>query len=816
MHNFIFKIFTCLCSLLLSITGFTQNKVIVRGTIEDLNTGERLIGVNVYNEESNTGSASNKFGFYSIYLTKTDSVTILFSYVGYNSQKLKLAIKQDTVVNISLLPNLEIAEVQVISAKKIETKPEMSKVDLSIKDIRMLPTAIGETDVLKAYQLMPGIQGGLEGSSGLYVRGGSPDQNLFLLDDVPLYNVSHMGGFVSVFDISVLKKVDFYKGGYPARYGGKLSSIVDIRLKDGNIKKIGGEYSLGTVLTKIMLEGPISKDKSSFILSVRRCNFDLLTFAQSKLFPDPLNPNDYWGYNFYDLNLKLNYKVTNKDRLFVSSYVGNDNLKFITKEARNSSESLQYSVDERLRWGNKMFSTRWNHIYSNALFHNISLSYSQYKFKTSYDYQSEDLLADENSEQEKFIFLSGIKDLNIKIDYEFLLKKNIIRTGIASTFHNYTPTYTSLINTFSNPILGDTIIEAPIVNTKLYTVESSAYFELQSEITDKLQTNIGTFLSLYNTMDKAYFIPQPRILFIYNFIPSCSFKASFCKMQQYTHLLTNSGAGLPTDLWIPSTSNIKPEISNQIAVGLVHTSEKNIEISFESYYKKFEDLIEYKAGTILFQDAEDFANKIELGGTGSSKGIELLIQKKSGIFSWWIAYTLSKSERRFENLNNGKSFPFKYDRLHDISLVGNWIIKPGIKFSATWVYTSGYAITLPTKKYQNPIMGNTNSDDPNYPYTIIDVHIYNGKNRYRMPSYHRLDIGFQFSKHINKGERTWSLGVYNVYNKQNAYFVYFKQSSPKMIMQEDGSLIQVRDKSLKLYQMTLMPIFPYCSYSLSF
>ncbi len=790
----------------------------ISGFVEDSETGERLIGANVFDLSSSQGTVTNKYGFFHISGINSDPAKLQFSYIGYTTKSLSIETAKDTLLNVKLGPVIEIEEIEVTATRrqKIEEIPEMGKADIPIKKIKLLPSTTGEPDVLRAFQLMPGIQGGQEGANGLYVRGGSPDQNLFLLDDVPLYNVNHLGGFVSVFDVSMLKSIDFYKGGFPARYSGRLSSIVDLRLKDGNMNAFHWEYGIGTVMTRFMVEGPVKKEKSSFAFSIRRCNFDVLTWLQAKLFPDPLSPNDWWGYNFYDLNFKWNTKLSGKDRVYLSAYVGDDNLRFVTKETESSSGNYTYSVKERLRWGNKMFSTRWNHVYNGRLFHNFTISYTQYKYKNKYNYLREDTGENGGSEEERYLFYSGINDIMAKTDFEYMSAGHVLRMGAAGIYHRFTPAHTSLAQIYHGPTDGDTTLSPPGASARINAWEGYGYLEYEAAFFKKVKANIGINLNFYYAENKVFFTPQPRVLVNYLFRPSWSVKASYGKMQQNVHLLTNSGAGLPTDLWVPSSPAIKPEISDQVAIGLAHTAKNSIEFSIEPYYKTSNNLIEYKAGTILFDNAENFNNKIEIEGTGISKGIEFLVQKKTGKLSGWVAYTLSKATRQFEGINGGAAYPFKYDRRHDLSIVANWQINPRINMSATWICSSGHALTLPTSKYQLPLLGNSNPNDPDYPYSYIDIHVYDGKNSYRMPVYHRLDIGFNFQKEVKKGTRTWSVGVYNAYNRQNAYFVYFKQATPQMITQEDGTLVQVRDKDLKLYQVTLMPIFPYVSYNFSF
>lgn len=811
------KVSVILLILFLLITVSNAQTVHINGYIEDEHTGERLIGANIVNIDNSAGSVSNKYGYYNLSVSKNVPCHITFTYIGYKPYSIMLTCKNDTTINIKLTANLEIEEVVINAGKteKIEDQYDMSKSSIPIKDLRLLPSTIGEPDVLRAYQLIPGIQGGQEGTNGLYVRGGTPDQNLFLLDDVPLYNVSHLGGFVSVFDVSMLKSIDLYKGGFPARYNGRLSSIVDIRMKDGNMKDFSGEFGIGIVLTKLMIETPLKKDTSSLAFSFRRCNFDLLSYAKSFLIPDPQYPDDRYGYTFHDLNFKWNYKISAKNRVYLSAYLGNDFIRF--KSVQESTfDDIENITKGRIKWGNIMLSTRWNHIYNYRLFHNFTLATTRYKYKNLYKSETNSKTEEDINYWDEYVFSSGISDIIAKLDFEYHQGKFLFRFGTSGIVHQYKPATASYTQGYFEPETGDTVINSPVQSTTLNALEGNSYLELETEITRKLKTNTGINLGIYTSNGKNYLTPQPRFLFNYLIVPSISLKGSYCQMVQYAHLLTNSGAGLPTDLWIPSTASIKPEKSKQFALGIAHTDKYNIEYSIEVFYKNMTSLIEYKAGTIIFDNADNFTEKIELDGIGITKGIELLIQKTTGKISGWIGYTLSKSDRTFKGLNNGNSFPFKYDRRHCFSIVSNWKINQRVNLSATWVYNTGHALTLPVSKYKINFPGGSDSDNPTYPDFQPNVHIYNGKNSYRMPPYHRLDIGLNFTKPVKKGLRTVSVGVYNVYNNQNAYFVYFKQAPMKVTEDEDGTPHFSRSDKLELYQMTLMPVFPYFSYSLKF
>ena len=803
--------------MLLSV-WLTAQKINIAGYVQDNNTGERLIGASVFSAAQKKGSITNSYGYFNYLQEKGEALTLNISYVGYLPQEIIFDNQHDTLISINLVPDLRIEEITVYgdNQHRPERELEMSVARIGVEDIRNLPSIAGEPDVLKAFQLMPGVQGGQEGTNGLYVRGGTPDQNLFLLDDVPLYNVNHVGGFVSVFDISMLKSIDLYKGGFPARYNGRVSSIMDIRLKDGNMKELHGEIGTGILLTKLMLEGPVKKDKSSFAFSVRRCNFDLLAYVQQSLFPDPAAPNDRWGFTFHDLNFKWNWIVSENDRFHLSAYFGNDITRFQTKETTDPSGEYDYSSKDLIKWGNRMFSARWNHVYGKRLFHNITLASTQYKYSNSFNYKKEGRRKTTVSSRENYLFYSSVKDYILKADFECHMRKQTIRTGINATCHNYTPAFTSYSSKYSDPVFGDTILGIPEKKTILFAAEGVVYAEYEVAYLDKVKANVGINASVFNVEGAGYLSVQPRLVFNYRFVERASLKASYSRMQQNAHLLSNSGVGLPSDLWVPSTARIKPEYSDQVALGLAHTPKKGLELSVEAYYKKMYNLIDYKAGTIIFNDAEQFTDKLEVGGKGVSKGVEILLRKNLGALNGWLGYTLSKTNRNFEAVNGGKTFPFKYDRRHEVSLVANWQIRKNITLTATWVYSTGHALTLPKAKYQlrtigSGVLGNGDNDS----YVNADIHVYGGKNSFRMPAYHRLDAGAAFSKQKKKGMRKWTVGIYNIYNQQNAYFVYFKRA-PGKIVEENGVLVATEAGQTKLYQITLMPIFPYLSYSFLF
>jgi hypothetical protein len=680
-------------------------------------------------------------------------------------------------------------EVVVLADKKLEEKAEIGRVNIPMSTVRTLPSITGEPDILKAYQLMPGVQMGAENNDGLYVRGGSPDQNLFLLDDVPLYNVSHLGGFFSVFDPSMVKSVDLYKGGFPARYGGRISSVVDVRSKDGNLYESKGEIALGLISGKIFLEGPLKKGESSYALSYRNCNFGIYSYLYN--LSQGLNYTE--GYYFNDINFKTNLKLSQSDRLFVGFYTGEDNIYYKEKDTKVEIVNIKYSGQSELKWGNTAGSVRWLHVFNDGIFDNTTLAYTNYRY-INQSQSSAVSLTDNSKISDDYQNQSGTDDFQIKNDAEIPFDNLTIRFGIAAGSHSYIPglvTYSQTTSTSSSDS------SASGSSIRLNAVDLYGYTEFDYKISDKLSTNAGFRTGFYAVNNTSFPVFEPRVVLNYLFLPSFSIKGSYSNMHQNIHLLTNSNGGLPTDIWVPSTKNIKPESSDQFSVGFAHTTAKDYELSIELYSKKIHNLIEYKEGILLYNGSQNWQEKLETGGTGNVKGIELLIRKMKGRLTGWIGYTLSSNTRKFENLNQGKEFPYVYDQTHNFSIVGNFKITDKVTLSATWVYHTGNCVTLPSANYQ---LYNYDYYDSTNKNRYTEVEIYSDKNGYRLPDYHRLDIGLNRSKQLKKGIRNWSINVYNAYNQQNAYYLFYKKA-------DDGTV--------KLYQRSFFPILLNASYSYS-
>lgn len=792
MNRFHYAVITCL--LFINSICITGQQVTISGYVADDATGEYLIGAYVFDTISLNGSITNKYGYYSIKIEKGKTRAIRYSFVGYSPITLIESFRNDTTINLKLISiATSLSEVQVVSSKKerLEQRNEISKLDIPLHQVKSLPSLTGEADVIKAFQLMPGVQSGSEGNNGLYVRGGTPDQNLFLLDDVPIYNASHLGGLYSVFDPSMVKSIELYKGGFPARYGGRVSSVVDVRNKDGNLYSHHGEAGFSILLSRLFLEGPIKKDKVSYALSIRRSNLDIYSFIVGKVSRNP----EIYGYTFYDINLKTNYIISPKDRLFLSIYNGRDNFFYRLKEKVSSFQEYDYLSKYNTAWGNTSGSLRWYHVFNGKLFNNLTAAYTNYHYK-NYNFSQQKVKPENSLLSDEYQYISNVRDLILKTDLEIPLDKNKMRTGVMYAKHLFNPGSVSYSQKIQmNQI--DTVTNTPDPSLNLSSDEINAYLEYSWHLEEKLSGNFGINSNYYFDSKRGFKSVEPRILLNYLILPNFAFKASYCLMQQNMHLLTNSNTGLPSDIWLPSTFRIKPERSSQISLGLAHTTKKSYEISIESYVKKLSNLIDYKEGVLIYESSLAWDEKIETSGIGLVRGLEFLIQKKEGQINGWIGYTLSKNDRKFKNINNGEYFPFLYDQRHDFSIVMNYELSNKLSFSGTWIYHTGHAITLPTGKYQLIEINSYKPEDQN---ATKDVHIYSEKNGYRLPAYHRLDFGINYKKATRRGTKKWTLGIYNAYNHQNAYYLFFK----------------TKNNRTSLYQQSLFPLIANIGYSYEF
>lgn len=769
-----------LCS---GLYGFAQTKYTVSGYVREANSQETLPGVAVVNMKAKSGTATNNFGFYS--LTQiADTIDFFVSYVGYVPYRVKFLLTKDTTITV----DLQTVELQTVvitdqQTERVSDGTQMSTVSIPVEQIKTIPALLGEKDVLKVVQLMPGVHTGSEGSSGFYVRGGGSDQNLIILDDATVYNAYHLFGFFSIFNGDALKSVELTKGGFPARYGGRLSSVLEMQMKEGNKKEFHGEAGIGLISSRLTLEGPIMKGKSSFLVSGRRTYIDVLMY--------PFLPEDNkFGYFFQDFNAKVNYDINPRNRVYLSGYMGKD--KFYAK----FNTGQNYSDKASIGWGNITSTLRWNHLWSDKLFSNTSFIFTNYKLELEYEVK-------DGNDMFKLNYSSGIRDFSLKHDFDFAPGPNhFIKFGIIGTYHRFNPS--AIVVKSSNA--PDNRFTQKI----LESYENGIYIEDDWTINSRLKVNVGLRLSHYLSEKKNYFRPEPRVAMRVMLDENSSLKACFTIMNQYMHLLSNTGIGLPTDLWVPATSNVGPMQSWQGALGYARDIPKyKLMITGEAYYKHSTGVLAYKDGAsfLLVGDPED-GEEIQweqnvTAGQSWSYGFELFVQKKIGKFTGWVGYTLSWTQLQFDSLNFGNKFYARYDRRHDISLVGIYKLTDHITLSATWVYGTGAAITLPVAEYtvneHDPVDGQSAMPTNYWTYFVND---YGAKNDFRMAPYHRMDVGVQFHKQMKHWERTFELSFYNLYNRKNPFFYYIGYDN--------------NSSTRRLKQVSLFPLIPSVSWTIKF
>ena len=784
-------------------TSQTASRFTISGYVYEKGSRETLIGVNVYETSLGVGVTTNSYGYYAITLP-SDTVEVIFSYVGYQLQNRSFYLNDNIRLDIELEPGVELEEVVITNemSRRISQNTRMSHVEVPILQARTIPSLLGEKDMFKVLQLMPGVQSGTEGTSGFYVRGGGPDQNLIILDDAPVYNASHLFGFFSVFNGDAVKNMQLYKGGFPARFGGRLSSVLDIQMKDGNKQKIEGEAGIGLLSSRLTLEGPVVRDKASFLVSGRRTYLDLLA--------RPLMPEDSrGGYFFYDLNTKFNYDIDPNNRIFASGYFGRD--KFFFRD-KYSDDRFTDETEGGLFWQNSTATVRWNHIFNEKLFANASFIFSDYTLQIYSDDEYKDNL-DGSLEKYELKYNSGIRDLGFKYDLSWNpIPNHHIRAGIQVLHHEFTPSAIVLRDDDT-----DTFEHSA---EKHRSVESGIYAEDEISIGSRLRVNPGIRFSQFFIRGKSYHGLEPRFASNLILMPELSWKFSYAAMNQYVHLLSTTGIGLPTDLWVPSTDRISPQSSYQLASGFAYDwLRPSLELSVEGYYKKSSNIIGYKEGaSFLLIDDPSGANEFSwqdniTSGEAWAYGIEFLLQRKQGRLSGWIGYTLSWIEHRFNELNFGEVFPARYDRRHDVSVVGIYEVSPRITLSATWVYATGNTFDLATGRF--PVIPHQvhDQDITGNNFWFTSANVYDKKNSFRAASYQRLDVGIQFNKNINRFsypvKRTIEIGAYNAYNRKNPFFYYWRESYHSY--QEN-----ITESERKLMQFSLFPIVPSISVNYKF
>lgn len=774
-------------------SNVARKKFTVSGYVTDEISGETLIGANVYNSTSGEGAITNEYGFYSLTIPQSN-VSLQYSYIGCEPQLLDIVLDKNTEQNVKLNPNKELSEI-VIYGDKSETginATQMGALDIPLEIMKSTPALLGEADVMKTVQMMPGVQAGTEGSAGVYVRGGGADENLILLDGVPLYNVDHLFGFFSVFTPDAIKKVSLFKGSFPARFGGRLSSVIDVRTNDGDMRNYHGAIGVGLLSSKLQFEGPIIKDRTSFNISGRRSYWDLVA--------KPFMEDDAkFGYYFYDLNAKINHRFNDRSRLFISLYNGRDKM-----DSDFGDEGDDYSSrdDVSLHWGNLLGAAKWNYQISPKLFSNTTLAYTHYRFNVNS--KSLERSVSKNYENNySSEYSSGIKDLAFNVDFDYHpFPNHHVKFGGGYLHHQFKPeVQLSRIKSNENGIATDTTYSS-MLDSRITAHEANIYMEDNLSVGRRFSANLGFHLSMFNVGNKTYTSFQPRVSTRYQLTDDVALKASYTKMSQYIHLLSSYTISMPTDLWVPATPKVKPMQAHQFSIGGYYTGFKGLELSMEAYYKDMSNVLEYKDGATFLGSSHNWEDKVEMG-KGRAMGIEFMLQKKVGKTTGWLAYTLAKSDRKFaeDGINSGKRFPYRYDRRHHLNAVINHKFSDRIDIGASWEFYTGGTTTIAEEK--TVVIRPDNSIW--YP-PLMEANYIENRNNYRLPSSHRLNLGVNFNKKTKHGMRTWNISIYNVYNAMNPTFIY------RTTEYDDKAL---KDRTI-LKKVTILPFIPSVSYIYKF
>ena len=766
--------------LLFTTIVFGQNTVIISGNIKDADNGETLIGATLEIPKHQSGTTTNEYGFYSVSIpSSADSITLKYSYIGYKTIVKNVIANKNLVFNIKLEPAGQILNEVVIAANGLEEKnksTEMSVATLNVKEAKLLPALFGEVDIIKTIQLKPGVNGGSEGSTGLFVRGGGADQNLIVLDEAIVYNAQHLFGFFSTFNSDALKDVKIFKGGFPSQYGGRLSSVIDVRLKEGNNQKFSGSGGVGLIASRLTLEGPIKKGKSSFIVSGRRTYVDIFTNAVNKANEGKTGATKIPGYYFYDLNTKVNFELGPNDRLFVSGYFGRDVFSFTNK-----------TFNFNFNWGNSTGTARWNHVFNPKLFLNTTFTYSDYQYNISNKLTGFE-----------FNTNSNIRDANLKLDFHNNINQNHnLRFGGNVTYHQF-----GVGRLKAGSTDGKISFSA---GQEFYGTELGTYISDEYQAASNLKINAGLRLSSFISGGTTSQIGwEPRLALNYGLSDKISLKASYSRMYQYVHLISNSGLSLPTDIWYPSTAKVKPETSDQVAGGISWLLGKEWLITNEYYYKWLGNQIEYKDGAQLFAN-DNIENEFSFG-KGYAYGMEWELEKKEGKLTGWIGYTLAWVKKGgFPDIMQGRYFSPKYDRRHNLTIVGIYELNRRISLTGAFVFGSGDVGWLPSGRmtFQNTT---GTQFDPVVP-------VYGDRNTFRLPNYHRLDLGMVIRFWHKWGESDLTISVYNAYDRRNTYILYLEPEYKTV--NQGGVNIQIPTR-IAAKQISLFPILPSLTWNFKF
>lgn len=785
------------------VASFAQRKFTIHGTVSEAKSGETLIGATLLHKGASKGTVTDNYGRYSLTLTE-GKVLLTCSYMGYQTEQRELYLSADTVINFALSDGVALSEVTVVGHYNPSNtqSTQLGAIAIPADQIKRVPAIFGENDVIKALQLLPGVQGGTEGSAGIYVRGGGPDQNLIMMDGIPLYNVNHFGGFFSNFNSDAVKNVTLYKGSFPARFGGRLSSVIDVRTKDGDDQHYHGTASVGLISSRINVEGPIIKGKTTFNVSARRTYFDLIAkpimwYVQKK---EKSRERISAGYDFYDLNLKLTHKISDGDKLFFSAYMGDDNLNYSLKDYDELQTKLTSHSKLNWGWGNLVAALRWNHVLNGQTFLNTTVSYNRYRSNLRISTKSRG----EYEGEIAFSYKSGVRDLSARSELNYRPTPNHnIQAGAEYVFHTFRPDVSALHA--SGKIEDATFrLDSTLKVSDIPAHEASLFIEDDWDIASFLKVNLGLHYSLFSVGGRTYHSLESRVSSRITLTDGLSLKMGYAMMSQYIHLLSANAVSLPTDLWVPATERITPMKSHQVAAGLFYTLPEWGDFSVEGYYKKMYNLLEYKDGAGFLAESRGWEDLVSMGD-GTAYGVEFLWQKQFGKTTGWVGYTWSRSLRLFnrpgQEINEGEVFPAKYDRIHDFNITVMHKFSDKFDLTASWTFSTGNTATLGFQEYQN-----LDFKDHNQIQYTPSIDYIPSRNNYRFTPTHRLDLGMNFYKKYRKSGNTgiWNISIYNAYCALN----------PFLVNTDIATINGERRRVLR--QITIFPIIPTVSYTYKF
>ena len=801
-------------------------QVTVSGFVRDKRSAESLIGASVYESGSRVGTASNNFGFFSLTLPGGD-ITIRASYIGYTGRLYNLTgLERDTVLTIELEPSASLQEVVVTgqsTSKQSVLSTQMGALEINQQTIRSTPVMFGEADIIKTLLLTPGVSSGTEGTAGMYVRGGNVDENLFLIDGNPVYQINHIGGIFSAFNPEAISGMDFFKSGFPSRYGGRLSSVVDVHMKEGNMKEYHGSATLGLISGNLNFEGPIVKDRTSFNISLRRTWLDVLS-APALAIANKITKKDgirtRARYAFHDLNLKVNHIFNDRSRMYFSLYNGNDVLKGgstdYPSDFYSDVKSYNYDTDVSLRWGNIMATTGWTYVFNNRLFGKFSGVFTRYHSKlrsTELDIEGKE---GESGYSERFSENStntGIMDLGVRTSFDYLpVHSHHIRFGGDYLVHRFRPEY-NRSSSFDKSQDFISNINKEYANDLLWGHEAGVFAEDDWTLLPSVRINAGVRFSLFNVQGKTYTGVEPRVSLRWLLADNLSFKASYSRMNQYVHLISNSFISLPTDAWMPVTRKLKPLLSDQVSAGFYYDLNKTYSFSVEGYYKTMENLLEYRDGHTFTPSYLNWEDKLT-AGDGRAYGAEFMVRKETGRTTGCIGYGLSWADRRFDELNLGERYPARFDNRHKLNIVVMHKISPKVEISAAWSYASGNHVTLSLENYmENGSLNYVHGNGYDLPYTgSWGIDYYEGRNNYQLPAYHRLDLGIKIYRPKKKGRMgIWTVSIYNVYSRMNPFMIHKTDKEVRDPSSSYGYKVVPVFKTVGI-----MPIIPSVSYTYKF